>query len=859
MKKVGRNDPCPCGSGEKYKNCCGSALNVEDKNLNKPCQSDLALEDFVIDRLSEDAFFIANAIQLILGPYGYSYFEKYSNEIIDDYKNNGLEKTVGNDAFSVYSTTRNKKRTLKKIKSFAGDNPEDNQDLLVLLKQGYVTGYQIEILHKYLMNNLKMRFKDYYYVPTERSKEDHCFGAFARRGYDFLLAITLYAELQLGVHTYLLVARDEVEPLMAEHAEYVEERIHAFYGTDGKQIKYGYGMAEFLLGYADVIMKIEKEYNPTEEVNAYYSAGIFSEKEYEERLQSIQPEFYPSPLHYDYILYLKMLVLATITNTSDVYNRTNMAFPQCDFIRYLFGVEKVIELFEDKLQGKTYKTEDVSQDIKQIVEESGGEIKDVKISRKELYDELVFLWMDNINTIYNHYKHKELEYIDFPNDPNDDEQTVINGMHLINPARRTTRISPPRSLVMDLYNLFNGKSFELRCGDKPGSFDEMKVVGKYPILPRISNGKEKTIHISPFDKTPMEVSQLCSFDIGERQKFLNMEYRLTSIPVNAIDRYLDPEAFKVWEERNKLLEEVEEQNENLKRQIETNHKLVRNIAHSAANYLNSDRLGKTGVQLHTAENGNPTLEELHSDGLLLMLQSEQEKHLTRQLKGLVRRYQSDQTESEIKAKADVIDSGIRTSISKTEGVDIDEIIAFALKTVIARILFSDSDSKGEEIRKKARVNEIEWTNSKSTFITEVLAKDEDSGAVYNWCKDNLVDISVKISDMWKKIKIKKNGDFDDLITEIVTELLINAMVHGKVDECICLELGQENKENGRPKCAYISVKNKYEKKRSKMGYGLTSLDNSMSLINGNKQSLECIEEGDMFETKVWIDRRFFIC
>ena len=22
-KKVGRNDPCPCGSGRKYKHCCG--------------------------------------------------------------------------------------------------------------------------------------------------------------------------------------------------------------------------------------------------------------------------------------------------------------------------------------------------------------------------------------------------------------------------------------------------------------------------------------------------------------------------------------------------------------------------------------------------------------------------------------------------------------------------------------------------------------------------------------------------------------------------------------------------------------------------------------------------------------------
>ena len=21
--KIGRNDPCPCGSGKKYKNCCG--------------------------------------------------------------------------------------------------------------------------------------------------------------------------------------------------------------------------------------------------------------------------------------------------------------------------------------------------------------------------------------------------------------------------------------------------------------------------------------------------------------------------------------------------------------------------------------------------------------------------------------------------------------------------------------------------------------------------------------------------------------------------------------------------------------------------------------------------------------------
>jgi preprotein translocase subunit SecA len=26
-KKVGRNDPCPCGSGKKYKKCCGKGVS----------------------------------------------------------------------------------------------------------------------------------------------------------------------------------------------------------------------------------------------------------------------------------------------------------------------------------------------------------------------------------------------------------------------------------------------------------------------------------------------------------------------------------------------------------------------------------------------------------------------------------------------------------------------------------------------------------------------------------------------------------------------------------------------------------------------------------------------------------------
>ena len=42
MKKVGRNDPCPCGSGKKFKKCCEKkmigkrfmAKKIEDTNIS---------------------------------------------------------------------------------------------------------------------------------------------------------------------------------------------------------------------------------------------------------------------------------------------------------------------------------------------------------------------------------------------------------------------------------------------------------------------------------------------------------------------------------------------------------------------------------------------------------------------------------------------------------------------------------------------------------------------------------------------------------------------------------------------------------------------------------------------------------
>ena len=49
-KKIGRNDPCPCGSGKKYKHCCiGSKVATVNRTTSKtegPSISRLALMRF---------------------------------------------------------------------------------------------------------------------------------------------------------------------------------------------------------------------------------------------------------------------------------------------------------------------------------------------------------------------------------------------------------------------------------------------------------------------------------------------------------------------------------------------------------------------------------------------------------------------------------------------------------------------------------------------------------------------------------------------------------------------------------------------------------------------------------------------
>jgi tetratricopeptide (TPR) repeat protein len=60
MSEVGRNDPCPCGSGKKYKHCCLRKQTAPVRHLSPeeafiPMRLQIAMDHFANGRLSQAA------------------------------------------------------------------------------------------------------------------------------------------------------------------------------------------------------------------------------------------------------------------------------------------------------------------------------------------------------------------------------------------------------------------------------------------------------------------------------------------------------------------------------------------------------------------------------------------------------------------------------------------------------------------------------------------------------------------------------------------------------------------------------------------------------------------------------------
>ena len=590
-KKIGRNDPCPCGSGKKYKFCCGSNNN----DLHYHERSDMKLQDFAIERIREDVMTIEDALQIIIGPYGYDYCKTHADEISEEYEKDHLRSFVQQDKMNVFGTCSREDRIdrFSKVRPYGGDIPENNLDIMSLFKDGFicVEGLQVYVFHAYLMENLRRRFNDYFYIPTKEANEGQEADPFYHRGYDFLLGMTLFLELQLGIHVYF----DVVYPSLDET---FFKTIKPWFGLENVETKLTTGMKILLCEYSMIITEIAVKYSGEKEIEIYHDLGVYSsEEEYEELKKAINPKTYLPEYDYNYIQHLFYLVSAVCFNQGGYFAFAVTSFPQCDFIKYLMGIENICKLFEEKIENTEVDPKE-RYDVEKLekwANENKIEInvnEKIVFTRKNTYHDTVFQMFDEKNGMTWGVRPGSFEYIDFA-EINDDDYTMIEGLRRINPARKETRHNAHRKLRMELYQVLNGHCFTLYMGEFPGDIQARKIVGKYPIIPWISSGKEHTVHSKPCEYQSVPFEKLYSWDMNERQEFLNIEYRLTSIPVNCIEEFLNPEIFYTWDERRNLLEEtrkqniaLEEANTNLNKQIETNHNLVRNIAHQAANYLN---------------------------------------------------------------------------------------------------------------------------------------------------------------------------------------------------------------------------------------------------------------------------------
>ena len=74
MGKIGRNDPCPCGSGKKYKKCCLS-FNPQEKEK--------IIQGYIKDVMTLDK--LSNGINSLIEKKDFQKAQAVCQQLLDDY------------------------------------------------------------------------------------------------------------------------------------------------------------------------------------------------------------------------------------------------------------------------------------------------------------------------------------------------------------------------------------------------------------------------------------------------------------------------------------------------------------------------------------------------------------------------------------------------------------------------------------------------------------------------------------------------------------------------------------------------------------------------------------------------------
>ena len=301
---------------------------------------------------------------------------------------------------------------------------------------------------------------------------------------------------------------------------------------------------------------------------------------------------------------------------------------------------------------------------------------------------------------------------------------------------------------------------------------------------------------------------------------------------------------------NELKNTVEE----LKAVNELNQRLLMGLSHSASNCLNSKKLSKTGIELSVAQINDPTLDQLHYDGELLIIQAENEMYLRRQL---------DRLAFECNASITDMRNAIRQGLVSEGELTIINPIEYALQMVLSRIVTrEDEDGRSESIRKKFHKSIEEWETIRHSFLMEVKEKGSQASNIIEWCGKYLTEVSLITTETWDKVRIhKSHKGFFDLVVEIVSEQLLNAFSHGNVEAGITITLGEDEgiEVFGVKKHIFVYIQcvnytgNEFTYNDGTKR-GIIALDGRLNLINGHKKGIDSsIDSNGCYSCTAWID------
>lgn len=117
-EKIGRNDPCPCGSGKKYKKCCmNKVINVDFRNEK--------YDDCIEEEYSRMFFVLKNLL------FDYTNRKYHINDELEDFED--ICEAQPEDIIEIREKIWNDKNV---IKEYINENPNKlNSDFIYILKQ----------------------------------------------------------------------------------------------------------------------------------------------------------------------------------------------------------------------------------------------------------------------------------------------------------------------------------------------------------------------------------------------------------------------------------------------------------------------------------------------------------------------------------------------------------------------------------------------------------------------------------------------------------------------------------------------------------------------------------------------------